>query len=435
MKWLDKIDESGNNILITVGEKNKTTVWNRMSELYLIAEKYLIMKSLENNWFYKDLFLLEELLERNVIKILDYKCHNILEKLKNQPVDNKSFEHLSKLHYINSYLMLQKNNYKGVAENYLASSDYLTISFLKNILQHMTEIYYQKANDVEYQLSISEQLIESIDFEKILSHLKSSNSENYYYILLPYLMCKFIKDPQKNIQFYQEAVDIFINKINNMALLDKNEYYFELINFGIYIRNHYLLINIENIIFELIKRKLKEGLDSELREKNFNLNRFVDYVIIALNVNKFKWVNDFINEYSPLLPPVYKDNEVNMVLAIIEFSKKNYKLTLKHLSNIKKSNETYYILCSKFFFKSNFLIGNYDECFNELERLKKFSDKYKDSPFNTINTTPYLIRVYRSLLKFKSNQTKKNRKELEFLINSEENFSDKPWILEVMKDN
>ncbi|HMS64879.1 MAG TPA: hypothetical protein PKD83_06450 [Ignavibacteria bacterium] len=430
-KWLDRIDKSKDLIQKNFEEKNRSTIWNRLSELTALAEKFLIIKGLEKNEYYKDKLLLDQLFERKILNIFSFKCDKFIEKVKTSPVEYESAKQLSELYFMKSKSHLIKNDFEGISESYSLCTEYLITGILINIYDKLKEIHFQKTNNVGHSKSVFDELINSINIENYLRYLEKAGSQYYYFVLLSYTLYKFICG-KSDLNLYLKAVEIFNTKMNNISGNYKHYFYFDLINFGIHLRNNKILKN-DNVLFSLFDKKLKEGLNDDLNERDYSLNRFGDYVIIALNLDKIKWVENFIKKYSQLLPQKFRDDEVNMALSLLEFKKRNYAKSLEHQKNIKKSNHVYYILTSKLFLKTNFLMGNYEECFQAIERMKKFSMKYKNSPYNLINTTPYLIKVFKALLKYKYNPDKKNITELEFLINSKENFTEKKWILEVYK--
>lgn len=428
---LKKINTDESFLTNILSEKKRSTVWNRLSELTSLAEKFLILKELENNIHYNDKFLLQQLLDRRIFSIFLSKCEKVIEKGKNSPIEHSRFEQLGELYIMKSKLAFYKNDLNGISENYSLSSEYLTVDLLIKVLHRLSEIYFQKINNLHYKNSGIDELINSIDFEKYLDFLNRSSSKFYYHVLLSYNLYKFMTAPSENVELYLKSVEIFKNKMKDLSTYYKTDYYSVLINSGIHLRNLKKLKD-DRIIFSLFEAKLKEGITDDISEKDFNLNRFGDYVIIALNLNKISWVEKFIEDYSNLLPEKYKENEINFVMALLEFKKKRYSEALEYQSKVKKSSNIFYILSTRLSIKANYLLGNYDNCFTEIERLKKFISKHKNSPFNQINTTPHFLKTFISLLKYKSNPDRKNREELEFLLNEKEEFVEKAWIKEVI---
>ncbi|MEZ4691049.1 MAG: hypothetical protein R3A12_13120 [Ignavibacteria bacterium] len=52
----------------------------------------------------------------------------------------------------------------------------------------------------------------------------------------------------------------------------------------------------------ILKSKLDGGLTDDLKNSKIGGNHFRDYVYIALNLNEDKWAEEFIIEYSQILP-------------------------------------------------------------------------------------------------------------------------------------
>lgn len=62
-------------------------------------------------------------------------------------------------------------------------------------------------------------------------------------------------------------------------------------------------------MFEIIKKKISAGYDSELRRINYPVNNFRDYVIIGIRVKELDWVKEFIRVYSYVLPEKHRTAE------------------------------------------------------------------------------------------------------------------------------
>jgi len=180
-------------------------------------------------------------------------------------------------------------------------------------------------------------------------------------------------------------------------------------------------------LFYIINEKLKEGFTEDLINKDISLSNFRNYILIAINLKKYKWVNDFINKYGSLLKPDIRDDFMNLGKAILMFEKKDFKNSQKLLMQVKKKNPFNFVDVLVLMLKVFFELNNLDDYHDELRKFNEYLRKDRNVKDLLIVNAKNFCKGYTMLLKVKQNPTKKYIIELQFFL-SKNLLIGKKWI-------
>ncbi|MCB0728936.1 MAG: hypothetical protein KDD00_15835 [Ignavibacteriae bacterium] len=412
------------------GAKSKVTKWNRFSELLHLAEKFIIIRSYKEKSLITGYLLMKEYEERKLFSSFEntYKTHrkNISDKAV-MDYDINIIDSIENLH-IN---ILEKNSdVKQYQKNISELADFKLSFILVNLLEYVIEKWIWNNRKMTSDYKIEEDIIETFEFDKILLNLSERlTSQNGLYPTLKFLnhlrLC--IKDFYENDNF-ENAKKIFFKELSNIAPEKREKYYSLLISIGI---EKYNRGNSEagEDLFLLINKKLNEGFTGDLENKDIMLNNFRNYIHIALNINKIKWVNDFIIKYGPYLQPEIRDDLILFGKAIVMNKNKDFKSCKELLDQIKRKNPYIFVDVSVLKIKVLFELNLHDKCFDELKKFNEYLRKERTVNELLIKYAKNFCKAFSLLLKINQNPVKKNILDLEIFL-SRNVLIGKKWIIE-----
>ncbi len=425
-KGIQKIDnDEFINQLKEKTDFNKSTLLNRLSELYKICEMYLITKEIEKDEQQRKKLLLKIFSDRNSEKLFQY-TYNSVYKHTHQKKYNLWTSNILKEIYDPLYKFYFKNGeYAKFQDAYIKKLDFSIIDLLINIFQHLFEYNQQRRNGYEPNIPIVTELIKKIDVENLFDIIKKQDSKAADILTIHYNIYKGMQNPKdnesyfiarklhkKNIENYDKESNqflyfIFLTFCINQTNIGKYEYY--------------------NELFELINEKLETGYYEELTEYNMPVNNFRDYVIIGMRVGKLEWVKNFIQNNIRLVPEVYREDEYNIGMGIVTLEENNYEKALSFLRKVRKKNYMHYLDSGIHSIRGYFFLDMIDEIITEMEKMKQYIKHHeKIPPFTKKAVSEYLKNVG-FIIKYKSG--KKDLNELKFFFKDRKEAGYSRWII------
>ncbi len=228
---------------------------------------------------------------------IEWSCHKNLEFLGKKRSNFKNFEKAD--YHLDSFYILQK------LKNYCEHLGY------KNIMPIDVEITlmpsflaFVKASPFIEEASISA-------FFLVSEMLLDTEEEDYYFQLK-----KLLKNRQEEFGF--EDIKLLYTHLRNYCIDTK-------INTG---RSDYF-----RELFDLYKEQVRSGLI--LEDDLITPQNYKNIITVALHIKEFEWVEDFIQEYTDMLPPEDQDNDRNYNLAKVYFHKKDYEKVIEQLREVE----------------------------------------------------------------------------------------------------
>ena len=146
----------------------------------------------------------------------------------------------------------------------------------------------------------------------------------------------------------------------------------------------------------------KIALANEIIFTNGHLNphHYKNIITISLRLNKFDWVENFIEKYTHLLPESDKDNAYNYNLANVYFSKKEYFKVIEQLREVEYQNITYalgsklLLLRTYFELKEDTALYSLMDSFRiYLRRNREITAAVKQQYMNTLRFTKNIANI------------------------------------------
>lgn len=421
-----KINDRG--IIDIDGNYNNTTRWNRFSELNLLAENFLLHKSIESESITKNGLLLKEFDRKKLPSPFRQKYMQLKKEISKVPFVNYDYNIISQLDKINLKNLKKNSRPEKLEKIFIETYNFRLGTFLFELLELMIEVNTRRKSKILVSDFIAEEIFSGLNIEKILTYLSDkSNSSNKLYPLIRFLYSLYLCDTEiSERKSYLTAKKVFFRDLKSLNKEKRTIYYTYLINYNIDLLNN-SIPGADKELFFLMNKKLKEGLIDDLKERNLYLNKFRNYIIIGINLKKYSWVSEIIKNYGAVLPSTVKENDILMGKSLLLFAKKNFVACNVLLGQIKKISPYYFIDVSVLKLKTLYELKNIDECHTELKKFKEYLRKDRIVNDHIIYYSKEFLRAFALLLKLNQNPSANNLNNLQYLL-SKKNFIAKKWI-------
>jgi hypothetical protein len=423
-----KFNERG--IIDIDGAESSITRWNRFSELNLLAEKFLLQKSIESDNIYKTGMLLKELDKKNLITSFSRKYKKLKNEISKIPVVNYDYDFVSQLDIINLNHLKKTVRPGKLDKIFMDTYNFRLGTFLIELLELMVDTKTQRRTKLLVSDFVGEEIFNSLNFEKILSYLNDmSNNSNKLYQLIKFLYLMFLCINDINDkESYLTAKKIFFKDLKSISREKRTNYYTFLMNYNIELLNNSVPGAYKELFF-LMNKKIKEGLTDDLKVRYLHLNQFRNYIIVGLFMRKFTWVSYLIINYGPILPASGRENDILMGKSLLLFAKKEYTKCKVLLGQIIRLNPYYFIDVSVLKLKTLYELNNLVECHDELKNFKEYLRKDRIVNDHLIKHSREFFKAYSLLLKLNQDPSTNNLSDLQFLLSKKELIA-KNWIIQ-----
>jgi len=408
------------------------TIWNRLSELNRIIEDYYMLKNLREDKEERNVQLLDIYSARKINEAIEPQFNHTVKILEKQKLGERTFYNLHRAHYAFSAHQIRSNKYIKYVKHFRKQSEYNIAFFLSEILSAQTEFSQQKLENIWHDYLINETLLRAMDTGKIIDSVKENVPEIYLYVKFTYLLHKAFDDPDKTEYFFEakKTFDELQPKLGNPFLTSA---YQSFINYCINRTNNYDA-SFNRVLFDIYNEKLSMGIDNDIRMRNYPTNNFRDYVIVALRLNEFEWVDSFITKYEQILPEDYKADEVNITRAMLYMAKDEYDNALKSLERTRRRNYLHYIDTSDIRLRIYYIKHDMINAYDELNRLDNYIQTNETIPKQRRSSYELFVKNYKRLLRLKENFSHDRLAKNELYLRKSPQFFRKAWIAERIKE-
>lgn len=406
-----------------------------ISVIFKVTEKYLILKELDEDPFYKDYLLISNHFKNNRLHLIRNNLNSI-NKILTDPQKKVSEKTKKQFFYATDELnlMLSEGAFNKSFKSNIVFQKYLEVfeRFTNYFVHTMTSNYisfdmYSRAKPPNTIKKKVDKLMKDFNFTRILMNI---NKEDKYYGL----------------------TELKINLLNAFSNFKDSKHYFILRE---NIRKYSLLLSeYDKYIYfgKLVSYcllKIKEDLDKDFRNEFYNvckeyaekkiykfgpiplinLTSFKTIFLSAIENDELEWAEYFLYGYYKDTPKEYHKDLINFYSALIDFYKGNYKKILEKLMLVEHDIFLTDLRQLKLltYYKLNFIV--------DLKMEIKTFNKYLKS--NT-SISPYLKKEISRFLKLLDllNEAGNERKSLtafERILQNEEYFRFKKTMIHMLK--
>lgn len=269
---------------------------------------------------------------------------------------------------------IDKLNFNEIDEN-------LNVFFISEKLRLICLLMsWSKMIQVDTQLPLVNEIIELVDLHGLIHYPAISI---YYQIYKTYL------EPDELNHFYS-LKNLIEKHLHLFPPTDARDIVNAAINYTIQKQNKGILSFAQDN-FELWKHALE--IKVILVNNEISNWAFKNIITLALRLNQFQWVENFITEFGPKINIDHRDNAINYNKASLYFYKKNYDLAIPLLQKVQ-FDEVNYGLGSKALLLACFYeLDEIDPLYSHIDSFKAFIQRNK-------SITPDKKKRYIDLIKF-----------------------------------
>lgn len=381
------------------GYKDKK-VRDLLSRMLELAQSFLSQLEFEKNKNTSSIFVMNQLIERNLERHFKSRYKESEKKLKDEKVIDEN--------YLYSEYMLMKLNREHV-------------DIFKNV------VYGEELSNIvnsEYQLFLN-YVIHNVLSYTLLFSIRNYSINNVVNLEFSDMVIEFLdKYPRQNypiITILRAIVDLQSREGEKASELDTATYEGliknlnendETINLEMKRTIYIYLVNytrLKSLIFNKFfkdehYRLMKYSIENDLYPKLGNYFSEASYAVVASEslINKdFEWAEKFIEEFKHKLKNDVRENAYTLCMANLHYRKGNYDNALKSLVKVSADDIYYQLKVKNLQIKIHYELGDYEMCKNVIDSFRHFLGSVKQFPefvrirfVNYVNFTSRMVNVW-----------------------------------------
>jgi hypothetical protein len=412
---------------------NHSTITNLISKMQKLLEEFLIFTNIHKTPIKKDEFLLKEYFGRN-LKSLSFKnIFNLREPATNkEDIDSdfflRSFTHDAyKVNYIVNYGMdNQKKSTQLLSEGLLNVNvnfiNYFVMELMSNYINSIISLSANDTHNIKIKL---EKIISDLNIDILIKNVEPYN--HYTYVINLYLkLVQAFSNLKNTDNYFLYKKELFKSKDK----LNNNELYFhysKLIAYCSLQRGKTGNTDFQKEIFEICGIVLENEYYINFSSKFLPVNLFKIIISAAIALEKFEWLENFLNEYSKKVNPRLQKDAERYGYASLNFATENFNNCLNLLNQIRDNAFLLEIRGMKLMIFYN--LAYYNEGLNDLKSFQKFIKINKSLTQQRrqtlINFLTYMDKLFLYKIADRKSEIGYYRKKLTV----EENCLFKDWLI------
>lgn len=382
-----------------------------MSNLLKLGERFLLAQHIEKGGTEVSLQLLEEFNKRK----LDRHYNQLKTKLNLSLTNSKAseldrFDHQIKLTDIEQIHFVRQNN-RQYNDKIQFGSNYLNRFFVLKKLKYACEMLdRQTFLSGSYQLGLPENWITWLEANNFWEE-KAIKMYTYVFLALKH---------SEIFSHFETLHKILNTDISEISSQDQEDLFLYAINYcARKIRKG------ENVYVEIALSLYLKGIEKQILLEAGYLSpwTFDNIVKLALRLEKYTWIENFIKKHKPLLPTEFQENSMAYNLAELHCYKKDFNKALAFLFKVEFSDLVHHlgsrIMLSKIYYEleeEEALLSLMSAFIMFLKRNKKISDSIRKTCLNFCDILFLLTR----------GKVEKAEKKIQNITL----LADKKWLLE-----
>ena len=186
--------------------------------------------------------------------------------------------------------------------------------------------------------------------------------------------------------------------------------------------------------FEICKISKKENALTTSDDESYNLMNYRNVLYTALKVKEYEWLEEFINDCSPMLHPDNRESMKNFSLARLEFERDNFEKALEYASKIQYDSFTYKLDVKNLLLLTYYELELFDQAESLIQTYRHYVKHNKDFSRAYMVKFKNFIDIYSGLFKARSTG---NTKDLDLLLKKAESLDILPssaWFKAKIKE-
>ncbi len=417
---------------------NRTTMHSLFFDLYHCAEKYLLIRSLEENPIKSYDLQRSEFFKRKLYKLINKNINTVRNDLDSDNNINADY-YLNMFHLYTDICNLEtitstklnkvqiKNKFEGLIER----GKYVTYFFVTEMIRGYENLLtHHKSYNSDEKMKFISDIFEKIDFPELLKvlilntdKLAYSNNLNIYLALF---MAFSNIDSEK---YYFEYRKILFVNFNLLCTDEKRFHIGRLIRYCMMKRevsDSYNEFNYE--LFNVYEFILKNKIFISSVTKYIPVELYRSILLHSLRLKKYKWTINFIKKYSQYIDPKRRKNIYYFSIAEYYFQRKMFKDARYNLHKIIFDEFIYKLDYKNLMLIIFFEMKEYESALDLINSYRHFLAKDNTLSIDTRKKHKNFINIVQSLVHFKTSTNKISTYHIEIQFDYDLPYSN--WIKE-----
>lgn len=410
---------------------------NLITDLTRAAKDFIIHLTLEKDEAESLLFLLKGYYERNLLKsnfsLIKTTEDKLIPGFSNSVISDY-FSKFRQINFLKTSYLTEENEFDKLMDCETRYFETSATQFLTDCVQFLSSKSASvNTHGKNINSGFTESVLKCFDIEKLIKLTEKDNNLYSSLVALHYYNLKTIEHPDELIHF------------KNL----KNHFYKILPEIGRE-EKYFTFSHIENYCVAKIEERkaefVKEGLENykkmfENDAYSFSENEFLqiltfrNIILFWIMSDEPEWIKSFIEKYSSVLNPEYREDMINFAMANYYFRKKDYENALKSISG--KFKHEFFLFktdVKNLMLKIYFELENIEQAYSMVDSYKHFLSSTKEISDTYIIRNEKFLKYYFDLLKIKSGQSKEKPAFIKTQIEKEDKIVNKNWLLEKAKE-
>lgn len=183
-------------------------------------------------------------------------------------------------------------------------------------------------------------------------------------------------------------------------------------------------------LFNIYIKMLENNYYKDDKVDILSVDLFRDILLQALELKKYKWVENFIKNYCDKVLPQYAGNMYNLAYAYINFSQKNYNQVIDFLNKINVNEFVFKFDIRNLLIKSYYELGYTEEILYQIHSYREFLRKNELVAELRRSRIENYLRFLKKLVLMKDKESAINIGYVKQQLLKAENVAYKDWLLE-----
>ncbi len=342
-----------------------------LSDFKKLLEKFITTVEQEKYVLHQKNILLNFLSVRNLKKNYDVISKEISSELDRDYT--KNFDHyFNEISFKRTLILNEGRNVEdNLDELYYRLSDSIDRYFFSSKLDLVNSLLsrkYHVLGGVKLDINFTGEIISFI--EKNLKEVR----KNSPFIYCEYLIFKMMT-ADNNVEYFAVLQAHVLKNIKQYNQQSLEQVYFPMINFGFNKvamgENEYL-----DKLFYIYKSFELKGFYRNMEV--FQDIDFISIVIAGLRLKKFSWVESFVERYKSKLANEFKEDTVNLIRALISFTRKEYRTAIDFLNEVNYQNSYYYLKSKETLMQIYFEQKEYEALESLIDSTRHYLNRRRD---------------------------------------------------------
>jgi hypothetical protein len=429
----DQKEFTKENILSELSQKGYKASYNllkiQMTEMYKLAEQFLISQSAKNETGLNTFFFARECAKRGLYNLIEPKISRSMKLIEKKGIDAAFYRnyYFGNVELINYFFNVDKP-LRGVN-----TLNHLSEILVHNFLCTVSRYYFNQAAlksglNVQSPGNLLHGMLDTLDLEKLLSYLEKKEDVYSKASVIYILFMMMLKEADNDAHFFRFKEKLFTNidlfsSFEKVLFLNSLNYRAEGLMNGI----KYMQFAEE--AFDIFNFRLRTNNYKQNPRLKYTSGEFHTALYIGFVLRKKEWIGNFIDRYLKEVSPEQRNETAARAGAFIEFLDHEYGKCLSSINLLKDISMPAGYDIKRLQLMAIFDSGNVVQAFEAAAAFKAYLKKNRNVSGLFFQRNITFIDLYVTLLRHKFEGKTVSLKKLRVQALNSDTLNQE-WIIE-----